>query len=110
MHEPVYSPEALQDLDQIWEDVYEVSGDLDTADRYIAGIRNAISQKKTYPETGKRLSYEGIFTGIYYVSFKAYHVFYRIHGTRLEVGRILYAASDYMKTLFGESEYTPEDE
>lgn len=26
-----------------------------------------------------------------------------------EVGRVLYAASDYMRVLFGEGDFTPED-
>ena len=51
----------------------------------------------------------GEFTGIYYVTFKEYIAFYRINENRMEIGRILFARSDYMKTLFGKSDYTLED-
>ena len=48
----------------------------------------------------------GEFTGIYYVAFKEYIAFYRINENRMEIGRILFARSDYMKTLFGKRDYT----
>lgn len=104
-----YSPSALSDLDQVWDEVYEASVDFDTADKYIADLRKKVSQKRKAPKTGKRLSYLGEFTGIYYVTFKNYHIFYRIGNRSMEVGRILYSKSDYMKILFGTSEFVPED-
>ena len=42
--------------------------------------------------------------------YKKYNVFYRIADSQIEVARILYGASDYMKELFGKSEYEPDDE
>ena len=51
----------------------------------------------------------GEFTGIYYVTFKEDMAFYRIRENVKEVSRILFARSDYMKTLFGRSEYTMDD-
>lgn len=53
---------------------------------------------------GVRLT-KGEFTGIYLVCFKEYIAFYRIHGDVIEVGRVLFARSDYMKTLFGRGEF-----
>ena len=52
----------------------------------------------------------GEFTGLYYVTFKEYIAFYRIHGDVIEVARVLFSRSDYMKVLFGKSEYFPEDD
>ena len=106
----VYSPLALEDLDQIWSEVWMASCDFDTADHYIYGLRESLRKKAGHPKTGIPLTYEGAFTGVYMVPFKAYLAFYRIHGNTVEVGRILYAKSDYMKTLFGRSEFIPEDE
>ena len=42
--------------------------------------------------------------------YKKYNVFYRIADSQIEVARILDGASDYMKELFGKSEYEPDDE
>ena len=97
----VYSPEALNDLDQIWSDVWEASGDLITTDRYIKDLRRAIRDKLSFPKSGAPLLWNGEFTGIYFVPFKAYLAFYRVNETTMEVGRILLAKSDYLKVLFG---------
>ena len=105
-----YSPAALEDLDHIWYGVCEASGSFDTADRYLDDLRDKIRKKKKYPKTGNPLLYMGEFTGIYMVPFKAYIAFYRIRGNVMEVGRVLYSKSDYMKTLFGRSEYILEDD
>ena len=105
-----YSPIAEDDLDQVWDDVWEASQDLDVADRYVEGIRSALRQKIKYPRTGSPLSYMGEFTGLYSVTFKEYMAFYRIHGDVIEIARVLFSRSDYMKTLFGKSEYILEDD
>lgn len=105
-----YSPIAEADLDQVWDDVWEASQDLDVSDRYVDGIRSALRQKIKYPKTGRPLSYMGEFTGLYSVTFKEYLAFYRIHGDVIEVARVLFSRSDYMKTLFGKSEYILEDD
>ena len=108
--EITYSPLAQDDLDRVWDEVYEASQDFDTADKYVNDLRDEIRKKKKYPKTGNSLSFMGEFTGLYYVIFKEYIAFYRIIGNLIEVGRILFARSDYMKTLFGRSEYTLEDD
>lgn len=105
----VYAPEAQSDLDRIWDEVYETSKSVEIADQYIEGLRNALRKKKHYPKTGSSLSFMGEPTGIYYVSFKRYIAFYRIRDKRIEVGRVLFAGSDYMKSLFGRSEYPTQD-
>ncbi len=104
-----YSPLAEIDLDRVWDEVYEVSRDFDVADKYIRDIRSAIRQKNRYPQTGIPLNYMGEFTGMYYVSFKEYMAFYVIQDESIKVSRVLYSRSDYMKTLFGKSEYKLED-
>lgn len=104
-----YSPEALDDIDRVWSEVWEASRDFDTADRYIDDLRARIRKKTCFPKSGSPLSYMGEFTGIYMVFFKAYIAFYRIHDHAIEVGRVLYAGSDYMTTLFGSSESAMED-
>ena len=106
----IYSPIAADDLDRVWDEVWEASLSFDTADKYVEDLRNALIQKKKYPRTGSPLTYMGEFTGLYSVTFKEYMAFYRIHGDAIEVARVLYSRSDYMKTLFGKSEYALEDD
>lgn len=97
----LWSPEARDDLDRIRMDVLKASGDLDTADRYIAGLRSAVSRKREFPQSGSPLNFMGVFTGIRFVHYKRYMVFYRVRDNSLEVGRVLFDGSDYSKILFG---------
>lgn len=103
-YEVTYSSVAEDDLDRVWDEVYMASQDFDTADKYVNDLRAVIRKIKKYPKTGTQLTYMGEFTGIYYVTFKEYIAFYRIVGNLIEVGRILFARSDYIKILFGRSE------
>lgn len=103
--EIVYSPSAQNDLDRVWDEVYEASQDFDIADKYIKDLMTSIREKKKYSKSGKQLFYMDDFTGIYYVAFKEYMAFYRIIDNMIEVGRVLFARSDYMKTLFGRSDF-----
>ena len=95
-----YTHAALDDLDQIWSEVFDVSADIDTAQNYVDGIRQAISKKAGYSKTGIPLLYNEHPTGMYFVVYKKYYAFYRIHSTYIEVIRVLYGASDYMRVLF----------
>ncbi len=97
----IYSPEALGDLDRVWYEVWEASQDLMTTEQYIEDLRDAVRKKTTFPKSGSPLLWNGVFTGIYFVPFKAYLIFYRVNETALEIGRILPVKSDYIKTLFG---------
>ena len=97
----VYSPEALADLDRVWYEVWEASRDWMTTERYIEDLRNTVRDRAAFPKSGSPLLWNGVFTGIYFVPFKAYLIFCRVGETVLEVGRILPMKSDYMKTLFG---------
>ncbi|MBO4911563.1 MAG: type II toxin-antitoxin system RelE/ParE family toxin [Butyrivibrio sp.] len=94
--ELVYSPVALADLDQMWDEVYEASKDFDIADQYISDLRVKLKKICKRPKTGECLYYDGIFTGIYYVTHKKYSAFYRIRAGRVEVGRVLYNRSEYI--------------
>ena len=109
-YEVTYSSLAKEDLDRVWDEVYEASQDFDIADKYVDDLRTEVRKKKKYPKTGIPLTFMGEFTGIYYVTFKEYMTFYRIIGNLIEVSRVLFARSDYMRTLFGRSEYKLKDD
>lgn len=98
-YEIVYSPIALTDMDQAWDEVYEAPSDFDIADKYIADLRAKLKKVSKRPKTGERLYYEDIFTGIYYVTHKKYSAFYRIRADRIEVGRVLYNRSAYISLV-----------
>ena len=93
-YEIVYSPIALADMDQAWDEVYEASADFDIAD-----LRKKLKNVSKRPKTGERLYYDDIFTGIYYVTHKKYSAFYRIRAGRIEVGRVLYNRSAYISLV-----------
>lgn len=98
-YELVYSPVALSDLDQVWDEVYKASRDFDIADQYILDLRTKLRNICLRPQTGERLYYEDEFTGIYYVTHKKYSAFYRIRAGFVEVGRVLYNRRDYIHLI-----------
>lgn len=105
-----YSPEAVRDMDMVWDGVLKASGSYDIADRYIDELRAVIAAKKAYPFSGTPLQYRGLFTGFYSINYKKYKIFYRVHNGFIEVARVIMAKRDYMRILFGESEGSEEAE
>ncbi len=99
-----YAPEAMRDMNAVWDGVYEASRSYDIADRYVEEFADTIAAKKTFPFSGIPLEYRGLFTGFYFVNYKKYKAFYRVRDGYLEVARIVMAKCDYMKVLFGEQE------
>ena len=99
-----YSPEAVRDMDAVWDGILKASGNYDIADRYIDELRAAIATKKAYPFSGTPLQYRGLFTGFYSINYKKYKAFYRVHDGFIEVARVIMVKRDYMRILFGESE------
>ncbi len=99
-----YTPEALRDMEAVWDDAYEASKESDIADRYVNDFIDEIGKKKQFPLSGIPLVYRGLFTGFYAVNFKKYKAFYRVYDNYIEVIRIIMEKMDYMKILFDESE------
>lgn len=98
-YNPEYSPLAMRDLDRIWHEVFEASKNYDICENYINDLLDKIENKAKYPKSATPLYYEDLFTGYYYIRFKDYLAFYRIEGDKLLVDRVLFAASDYRRTL-----------
>jgi len=94
-----YSPIALRDLDRVWDEVYSASKDYDTTQQYLEDLLDRIEAKADYPKSATPLYYDDLFTGYYYVTFKAYIAFYRIDTSGILVDRVLYSTSDYMRIL-----------
>ena len=97
-----YSPMAADDLEDVWQNVYEASGDQNIANHYVNGLMDEVAEKAAFPKSGIPLSYDGIFTGFYSVNYKMYKAFYRVKDGDIEVARIIMRKRDYMKILFEE--------
>lgn len=96
-----YSPEAMRDMDAVWDDVYEASKSYDIADNYVCEFANKIKAKRQHPQSGIPILYRGLFTGFYYMNYKKYKAFYRINDKYIEVVRVIMSKKDYMTVLFG---------
>lgn len=96
-----YSPEAIRDMDGIFDEVLMVSCDLDITHRYLENLQDKIEEMVGHPKTGTPLYYEELFTGYYSVRFKEYLAFYRLEGTVMYVDRVLQRKRDYLSILFG---------
>jgi plasmid stabilization system protein ParE len=99
-----YTPEAMRDMDAVWNSVYEASNSYDIADSYVDEFAKAISNIKNFPHSGMPLQYRGLFTGFYSVNYKKYKAFYRVRDGYIDVVRIIMSKRDYMRILFGESD------
>ena len=95
-----YAKQAIRDLDRVFAEVAEASGDEETARRYVDGLIDKIEGKAAFPKSGAPLYYGELFTGYYFVVFKAYLAFYRVEGGEILVDRVLYRKSDYLRVLF----------
>ncbi len=96
-----YSPEAIRDMDGIFDEALMVSWDLDITHRYLEDLQDKIEEMVGHPKTGTPLYYEELFTGYYSVRFKEYLAFYRLEGTVMYVDRVLQRKRDYLSILFG---------
>ena len=97
---PVWSSLAANDLLSVWNGVFEASRNPELADRYTAALKETVLAQAAFPRTGFPLYYGSLFTGFYSVNYKAYKVFYRIREERMEILRVLPAASDHLRILF----------
>lgn len=101
VYEIEYSPEAIRDLDDVFEDVLTSSKDIEITHKYIEELQDKVDSMVKRPKTGTPLYYEDLFTGYYSVRFKEYMAFYRLDETKILVDRILFRKRDYMRVLFG---------
>lgn len=101
MAELHYSPEALNDLDGIWDYIAQNLGNPAAAQSTVNGILNVIDLLAEQPEMGAPLVFSsGLNSGCRFVIYKNYMTFYRTNRTDVFIDRILYGRSDYMQTLF----------
>lgn len=105
MAELHYSPDALNDLDGIWNYISQNLCNPIAAQNTVNGIMNAIDMLADQPEMGTPLFFmSGLNSGYRFVIHGSYMAFYRTNKTDVFIDRVLYGKSDYMRILFKDKE------
>ena len=96
-----YSPEAVNDLDEIWAYIADELQNVDGAVNTVDGIMDAVDKLNDFPEMGPLLSSitntESVFR---FLVCGSYNAFYHLDGNVVSVDRVLYGKRDYMQVLF----------
>lgn len=96
-----YSPEALNDLDEIWEYIEKELYNPIAAENTINGIMDAVDMLKEFSQAGAILRFSnGISSGYRFVRYENYMSFYHINGDEVFIDRVIYGKRDYIKILF----------
>ena len=100
----LYSPEAKQDLNEIWEYISEEMANPDAAANMADSIMDTIDSLHAFPERGAPLSSVTETESSYrFVLAENYMAFYRVQEDTVYVDRIFYQRREYLRVLFGES-------
>lgn len=94
-----YSPRSIEDLEEIYNSVIIMSGDIKTAENYIREIDEKINSRSTFPEANSPLNYNDVFTGYYFIPFKSHLIFLMIEDKKIIVVRILHKRCNYIEKL-----------
>jgi len=100
-----YSPQALNDLDEIWTYISQNLCNPIAAQNTVNGIMDSVDMLSDQPEMGTPLYFlSGLNSGYRYVIHGNYMAFYRTNRTDVYIDRVLYGKSDYMRVLFKDEE------
>ncbi len=96
-----YSPQALKDLDEIWNYIEFKLYNPEAAQNTVNDIIDSIDVLNTFPESGIKLIFENnIDSGYRYVIYKKYLAFYRLESDNIiKIDRIIYSSRDYINLL-----------
>lgn len=102
MTELKYSPEALQDLDEIWEYIDSDLCNPDAADNTISTILDKAEVLRDFPYSGTPLDViSRIHSDYRFVTANSFLVFYRVHEGVVYIDRILNERRDCLRILIG---------
>lgn len=97
-----YSPEALNDLDEIWAYIQDELQNSAAAQKTVSSILDTIEKLRDFEEIGSLLSsITAIESDYRFLVCGKYIAFYRIEGTNVSIDRVLYGRRDYMRILSG---------
>lgn len=96
-----FSPEALNDLEQIKNCIQsDLENDI-AADNTVKIIIDRVRELEAFPKMGTPLnSFTKTENSYRYLLYNNYTAFYRVEGDSVLVVRVLYGRRDYIKILF----------
>ncbi len=96
-----YSPEAQNDLDEIWEYITFELCNPQAAENTVNKIMDTVDELENFSEIGAPLSSVTDLESDYrFLTSGNYMVFYRVHGHDVYIDRVLYGRRDYLRILF----------
>jgi len=96
-----YSPEALNDLDEIWEYIFSELCNPQAAENTINNIMDAVDRLEDFSEISAPLSsVTDIESDYRFLISGNYMAFYRVIGREVYIDRVLYGRRDYLRILF----------
>lgn len=96
-----YSPQALTDLDEIWNYIASELGNPITAESTVNGVMDAVDTLKIFSGAGAMLYFfDGMNSGYRFIRHGNYLAFYRVIDTDVFIDRIIYGKRNYMRLLF----------
>ena len=96
-----YTPQAMDDLEEIWTYISDELSNPSAARNTIDGILKAVERLKVFSGAGAVLTFsDGINSGYRFVKYGNYLAFYRVIESDVFVDRIIYGKRDYMSVLF----------
>ncbi|HWQ71394.1 MAG TPA: type II toxin-antitoxin system RelE/ParE family toxin [Desulfitobacteriaceae bacterium] len=100
-----YSPEALNDLNEIWVYIHNELQNPAAAQRIVYSILDTIERLRDFVEIGPLLAAVTEFENDYrFLVCGKYITFYRVRGAEVYIDRVLYGKRNYMRILFGTSQ------
>lgn len=102
MNKLLYSPEALNDLDEIRVYINNELQNPAAAQKIVLSILDTIEKLRDFAEIGPSLSLINEFESDYrFLVCGKYIAFYRVMGIEVHIDRVLYGRRNYMRILFG---------
>ncbi|SHK39445.1 type II toxin-antitoxin system RelE/ParE family toxin [Desulforamulus aeronauticus] len=99
-----YSPEALRDLNEIWEYIFGELENPTAAENTVNTILEAIDKLQDFSGVGSLLSSVVELESDYrFLVCGNYLAFYRVVGSNVYIDRVLYGRRDYLRILFDKS-------
>ena len=96
-----YTPQAIDDLEEIWTYISDELSNPSAARNTIDGILKAVERLKVFSGAGAVLTFsDGINSGYRFVKYGNYLAFYRVIESDVFVDRIIYGKRNYMSILF----------
>ena len=98
-----YSPEALNDLDEIWEYITEVLCNVTAANNVVDRILKKIDLLEEFSKVGSNLTSLVVIENDYrFLISGNYLIFYRAEEDGVYIDRIFYGRRNYIKILFND--------